>query len=120
MANIQGPPEENKDNTGPVDPNKQKTMKVVGTTDASDLLKDFETDENSIQLINISEDPNINNCLIYYIPSGDSTLGKDPKCLIQLEGLGMMANHAKFKVAKDYSAISVETIDGSKIIINGN
>lgn len=55
-----------------------------------DIAREFNEDPNSIQFINISEDPTQSNCLIYYCPSGESTIGTDPKNSILMEGLGMI------------------------------
>ena len=69
--------------------------------DDEDIAHAFQKDPNTIQLINISEDPTLSKCLIYYLPVGDSTLGSDPKNTIHLEGLGIIPQQCKMAVGKD-------------------
>lgn len=102
---------------------RQKTFIDAGFgADDEDIAKEFEQHADSIQLINISEDQSQNHCLIYYFPTGDSSIGTDAKCTIQMNGLGMIPQQAKFKIPKDYATIHIEPTapDNGKVTVNGN
>jgi hypothetical protein len=56
---------------------------------SNELKETFEQDENAIQLINISDDPSLASCLIYFLKDGTNTVGSDSKSTLLLNGLGV-------------------------------
>eukprot|EP00971_Amphidinium_carterae_P239647 4757635-Amphidinium_carterae.2 len=50
--------------------------------------------EDTPYLVNLSEDPFLEGCLMYALKRGESTtVGSDPECRIQLVGLGVAEHH---------------------------
>ena len=54
-----------------------------------ELNEEFKVDKESIQLVNVSDDPSLAGCLVYFMKAGETTFGTDPSSTITMNGLGM-------------------------------
>eukprot|EP00746_Dinoflagellata_sp_MGD_P166360 gnl/MRDRNA2_/MRDRNA2_96189_c0_seq1.p1 gnl/MRDRNA2_/MRDRNA2_96189_c0~~gnl/MRDRNA2_/MRDRNA2_96189_c0_seq1.p1 ORF type:complete len:1191 (+),score=233.88 gnl/MRDRNA2_/MRDRNA2_96189_c0_seq1:70-3642(+) len=55
-----------------------------------EIAESMQVHKDSPQLINLSDDPALNGCLIYFLDNGQVTmLGSSKKCKIRLQGLGV-------------------------------
>lgn len=75
-------------------------------------------DESTPQLVNISSDPALVGCLVYFLTEGDPiTVGSTKGCKIQLHGLGMRPTMAVMH-NRDNLDISIEANAG-RVLVNG-
>jgi len=95
---------------------REKALEGMGLSfDAG--ANNVKMDSNVPMLVNISEDPSLSGCLVYFLPPEDETLlGQDESCKIILQGLGIK----KFMCAihnQDNKVITLWllTPDGEKI-----
>mmetsp|Transcript_23971 Transcript_23971/g.53982 ORF Transcript_23971/g.53982 Transcript_23971/m.53982 type:complete len:1025 (+) Transcript_23971:51-3125(+) len=55
-----------------------------------EIMGNFNMDKETPELLNISDDPSLSGCLVYFVVKGqDTTIGSDPDCTIVLQGLGI-------------------------------
>lgn len=71
--------------------------------------------------MNVSDDPSLAGCLVYFLKPGDNTIGT-ANSTITMNGLGMAQQHAKLIVAKDNNSISITPLNPElgRILVNGN
>lgn len=87
-----------------------------------ELDEEFKFDPNCIQLVNVSDDPSLAGCLVYFLKAGDSTIGTDANSTITMNGLGMGQHHAKIVVSKDCNSLSITPVNPElgRVLINGS
>lgn len=87
-----------------------------------ELDEEFKFDPNCIQLVNVSDDPSLAGCLVYFLKAGDSTIGTDANSTITMNGLGMGQHHAKVVVSKDFNSLSITPVNPELgwVLINGS
>lgn len=68
---------------------RQRALEDMGLS-MDELANQFKMDRNTPNLVNISDDPSLSGCLIYFLSTNEaSTIGSDPKCKIPLQGLAI-------------------------------
>lgn len=56
----------------------------------SNITSTYQVDPDTPQLVNLSNDPSLTGCLVYYIPQNQTTIvGSDSRCKVLLKGLGI-------------------------------
>ena len=80
----------------------------------------FNADSNTINLINISDDPSISNWLVYFMHNSKNTLGTDNENKVVLKGLGISDKHAILTNDND-DKLFIEPLDYEvwKVLVNG-
>lgn len=99
---------------------RSKVLADNGLAD-EDIKDKFQQHPDSIQLINISNDPSLASCLIYFLKKGDNKLGSADGNAIIMKGLGVSEKHCSFKVSGDFDKVEITpTGKDSKVTVNGN
>mmetsp|Transcript_94625 Transcript_94625/g.187482 ORF Transcript_94625/g.187482 Transcript_94625/m.187482 type:complete len:935 (-) Transcript_94625:101-2905(-) len=77
----------------------------------------FRVDSNYPQLVNISEDPSLSGCLLYYLrPGEDATLGAAKENKIVLKGLGIQPYMCSFRNERNKTVmLTLLGPDGEKL-----
>eukprot|EP01060_Flectonema_neradi_P002976 TRINITY_DN1185_c3_g1_i1.p1 TRINITY_DN1185_c3_g1~~TRINITY_DN1185_c3_g1_i1.p1 ORF type:complete len:1002 (+),score=279.42 TRINITY_DN1185_c3_g1_i1:75-3080(+) len=100
---------------------KQKKNQVIQEERHQALIElgiGVEVDKNNPSLINLNEDPFMNECLVYFLKSGVTTLGSDASCDITIHG-DLQPHHCTITVEGDQIQIS-PTTDEATTCVNGN
>ena len=53
------------------------------------FMLNFRVDKNTPYLINMSEDPSLSGCLLFYLKNGDNSFGSSKSCDNNINGLGI-------------------------------
>eukprot|EP00899_Mesostigma_viride_P015380 jgi/Mesvir1/23843/Mv10646-RA.2 len=81
----------------------------------------LKENQDTPQLINLNEDPQISECLIYFIPAGTTRVGTgqaDPPNDIQLQGLSIKAHHCT--LVNEGGKVTIEPGADAKVFVDGN
>lgn len=89
--------------------------------DDGEIKEMFKQDPDAIQLINISNDASMANCLIYFLKDGDNKMGSKKGNTITMTGLGIGENHATLST-NGFNTMHVTPVDPKKntVLVNGN
>jgi len=69
-------------------------------------------------LVNLNEDPQLSEMLIYMIKEGNSTVGSEGGSDIELKGVFILGNHAKIHCTPTHE-VSLTAIDDALLYVNG-
>ena len=106
-----------------------KTLKSMRTKvfqdaglDEDEIGDAFGQDPDAIQMINISNDPSLAGCMIYFPKEGKNTIGTGKKSTIHMQGLGMGEEHARLTVSDKFGKMMIEPVKANdfKVTVNGN
>jgi pSer/pThr/pTyr-binding forkhead associated (FHA) protein len=78
---------------------------------------------NNPHIINLHEDPQLTECLVYVFKKGSTKIGRnnaDEKQDVILSGLNILAEHAVVTVSDDQKQVSIEAVNKSKTFVNGD
>jgi len=96
---------------------RNRILEDAGLT-TKDMNASMGLGEHTPQLLNVCYDPQLNNCLVYFLQKDQEILvGEDTKCQIWLTGTGMEPVMAKLRNV-DGQSISLEHVSG-RVLLNG-
>uniref|UniRef100_A0A7S4QWX0 Kinesin motor domain-containing protein n=1 Tax=Alexandrium monilatum TaxID=311494 RepID=A0A7S4QWX0_9DINO len=96
---------------------RNDALKDLGLSSKS-IGESLGLDESTPQLVNISNDPSLVGCLVYFLTQGDPiAVGSTKGCKIQLHGLGMKPTMAVIHNTDNLN-ISIEANEG-RVLVNG-
>lgn len=88
----------------------QKMMEQRGERDVR------KVDNRQPNLVNLNEDPQLSEMLIYIVNEGLTTVGKDPDNDIELRGVFVRGNHAAIHCAED-NTVMLTTIEDALLYV---
>lgn len=81
-----------------------------------------DIDDKTPHLVNLNEDPNLTDKLLYFLKPGTSLVGSDGSCDAVLEGAGIASKHAKVDVSSGADGsyvVNLSPIGSSSTFVNG-
>jgi kinesin family protein 1 len=101
---------------------EQKRQAVLDTLGLGKLEDGI--DKTTPHLVNLNEDPNLNEQLLYFLKAGQTTVGAAQTCAIVLEGAGIVAQHVRIDVETSADAgaelvVTVTPLGTSNSFVNG-
>lgn len=76
-----------------------------------------KVDNRQPNLVNLNEDPQLSEMLIYIIREGLTTVGKDPDNDIELRGVFVRGNHAAIHCSED-NTVMLTTIEDALLYVD--
>ena len=74
-----------------------------------------EVDKNNPSLINLNEDPFMNECLVYFLKSGETTIGSSPTCDITIQG-DLQSHHCTITTSTDEIKLQSTSSDANTCV----
>ncbi|KAI6649541.1 hypothetical protein LOD99_6707 [Oopsacas minuta] len=90
---------------------------TVGEDGVETTVKGVFSPKNTPHLVNLNEDPLMNECLIYYIKEGLTHVGRNDNCDINLHGNYILPQHCHFE--NDKNIVRLVPQPGSYTFVNG-
>ena len=90
---------------------------TLGEDGVETTVKGVFSPKNTPHLVNLNEDPLMNECLIYYIKEGVTDVGRNENCDINLHGNYILPEHCKFENTK--GSVRLVPAAGSYTFVNG-
>ncbi|KAI6649527.1 Kinesin-like protein [Oopsacas minuta] len=90
---------------------------TVGEDGVETTVKGVFSPKNTPYLVNLNEDPWMNECLIYYIKEGLTHVGRNDNCDINLHGNYILPQHCHFE--NDKNIVRLVPQPGSYAFVNG-
>ena len=99
----------------------RRQMLADGGLSVDELREEMKIDPNTPYLVNISDDPTLSGCLIYYLKNKSTTIGTNvDKWDIVMKGLGIFEEHCKIEVESFEKEIKLIPIGRGRTLVNGN
>lgn len=97
---------------------REENQKMMEATMDRGLDRDLrKVDNRQPNLVNLNEDPQLSEMLIYIIREGLTTVGKDPDNDIELRGVFVRGNHAAIHCSED-NTVMLTTIEDALLYVD--
>lgn len=99
---------------------KRRRQDLLEELGIKGLMDDEEEDHNTVpRLVNLNADPSLDGCLVYYLPVGETRIGKDSKtCRICISGVGVADEVCAIR-NDDHESLTVRALPGGFVRVNG-
>ena len=98
----------------------RKAKLADGGLSMDEIREELKIDSDTPYILNISDDPSLTGCLVFYLNKGVSKLGTNSsKSAIIIKGLGIFEEHCKIEV-ESYEVVKITPTGKGRTLVNGN
>ena len=119
MKNLEVDREEEKKKRKEIEQARRQKLADGGLT-MDELREEMKIDPDTPYLLNISDDPTLSGCLVYYSKNKSNIIGsKTETCDIVLKGLGIFDEHCKIEI-ESLEKVKLVPSGRARTLVNGN
>ena len=119
MKNLEVDREEEKKKRKEIEQARRQKLADGGLT-MDELREEMKIDPDTPYLLNISDDPTLSGCLVYYLKNKSNIIGsKTETCDIVLKGLGIFDEHCKIEI-ESLEKVKLVPSGRARTLVNGN